>query len=127
MFIYINIYIYIYITNISHITQSDKEIFFDKTKTIRPKTWLIDFTKKPLMTYHLPKTTLHILFSQFSPRFFFFGGGRGRNGPPLPLCMSVPGLMHHASVYFTLNRKCVVYICPIKDQCNRIQFFCMST
>ena len=56
-----------------------KKFFFDKTKTIRPKTWLIDFTKKPLMAYHLPKTTLHKLHSQFS---LFFGGGGG--------CMSVP-------------------------------------
>ena len=58
-----------YITNISHITQSDKGKIFDKTKTIRPKTSLIDFTKKPLMTYHLPKTSLHRLLSQFSPSF----------------------------------------------------------
>ena len=48
-----------YITNISHITQSDKDKIFDKTKTIRPKTWSIDFTKIPLMTYHLPKTSIH--------------------------------------------------------------------
>ena len=61
-----------YITNISHITQSDKDKIFDKTKTIRPKTWSIDFTKIPLMTYHLPKTNIHSLLSQFSPRFFFF-------------------------------------------------------
>ena len=79
------IYIYIYITNIRHITQSDKEIFFDKTKTIRPKTWLIDFTKKPLITYHLPKTTLHRLLSQFSPNFFWGGGGGGNGPPPAPM------------------------------------------
>ena len=51
-------YIYIYITNISHITQSDKDKICDKTKTIRPKTWSIGLTKKSLMTYHLPKISL---------------------------------------------------------------------
>ena len=56
-----------YITNISHITQSDKDKIFDKTKTIRPKTWLIGFTKKSLMTNHWPKTSLYRLLSQFSP------------------------------------------------------------
>ena len=58
---------YIYITNISYITQSDKGNIFDKTKTIRPKIWSIGFTKKSLMTYHWPKTSVHRLLSQFSP------------------------------------------------------------
>ena len=40
-----------YITNISHIIQNDKRNFFDKTKTIVPKTWSISLTKKSLMTY----------------------------------------------------------------------------
>ena len=66
---------FIYITNINHITQNNKDkihkfiykyiyiyillilatshkvtkkFFFDKIKTIRPKTWVIDSTKKPL-------------------------------------------------------------------------------
>ena len=52
------IYICIYITNISHITQSDKDKIYDKTKTIRPKTWSIGLTKKSLITYHLPKISL---------------------------------------------------------------------
>ena len=76
-----------YITNISHITQSDKDKIFDKTKTIRPKTWSIDFTKKRLMAYHLPKSSLHRLLSQFSPSCFFFCFGRGGGGtmaPPWP-------------------------------------------
>ena len=57
---------YIYITNISYITQSDKDNIFDKTKTIRPKTWSIGLTKKSLMTYHLPKTSNSILYSQMT-------------------------------------------------------------
>ena len=57
---------YIYITNISYITQSDKDNIFDKTKTIRPKTWSFGLTKKSLMTYHLPKTNNSILYSQMT-------------------------------------------------------------
>ena len=45
------IYIYIDITNISHITQSDKDKKFYKTKTIKPKTWSIGHKKESLMTY----------------------------------------------------------------------------
>ena len=36
------------VTNISHITQSDKDKIFDKTKTIRPKTWSIGHKKSHL-------------------------------------------------------------------------------
>ena len=44
--------IYIYITNISHITQSDKDKNFDKTKD------LVNWSHKKV-TYDLPKTSLH--------------------------------------------------------------------
>ena len=90
-----------YITNISHITQSDKDKIFYKTKTIRPKTWSIDFTKIPLMTFHLPKTSIHSLLSQFSPRFFFFfflGTSFF-----LPLCRSIPfnSMVQNGFQFFT--------------------------
>ena len=47
-----NIYIYIYILLILATSYKvTKNYFFDKTKTIIPKTWSINLTKKSLMTY----------------------------------------------------------------------------